>query len=174
MCSGWTGTKCLSRFLNVKCDCASRRFQSGQGPWRMWLWNFREPLFEALVRTASHHHPFLITPGSIIIIVRHGTAVLSVLAVRCIQIPSSVTWLLGRGHGGDARDSRRQDRHYTRKVARILGAIGRHPLSNLDSSVSHFSHKASLFSCNHSKGSPRQDPITSEIGTLVTDKLSAS
>ena len=164
MCSGWTGTKCLSRFLNVKCDCASRRFQSGQGPWRMWLWNLREHLFEALVRTASHHHPFLITPGSIIIIVRHGTAVLSVLsvlAVRCIQTPSSVTWQLGRGQAGNARDSRRQDRHYPWKVALVTSTNGRHPLSNLESSVSHFSHKPSLFSCNRSQSSPRQDPITS-------------
>ena len=40
---------------------------------------------------------------------------------------------------------------------------GRHPPSNLESSVSHFSHKASLFSCNLSKSSPRQDPIPSNL-----------
>ena len=38
---------------------------------------------------------------------------------------------------------------------------GRHPPSNLESSVSHFSHKPSLFSCNRSQSSPRQDPISS-------------
>ena len=107
----------------------------------MWLWNFREPLFEALVRTASHHHPFLITPGSIITIVRHATAVLSVLAVRCcIQIPSSVTpdWLLGRRHAGNALDSRRQDRHYPRKVALITSvmAVILPPIWNLQSLIS--------------------------------------
>ena len=46
-------------------------------------------------RMASHQHPFLITPGSIIIIVRHATAVLSVLAVRyCIQPRYPAQWLL--------------------------------------------------------------------------------
>ena len=54
-------------------------------------------------------------------IVRNATAVLSVLAVCCIQIPSSLTpdCLLGRRRAGDAMDSRRQDRHYPRKVALI-------------------------------------------------------
>ena len=128
MCSSWTGTWCLNRFLNV---------------------------------------PFLITPGSIITIVRHATAVLSVLAVCCcIQIPSSVTpdWQLGRRHAGNALDSRRQDRHYPRKLALITSTNGRHPPSNLESSVSHFSHKASLFSCNLSKSLLRQDPIPSKWG----------
>ena len=36
--------------------------------------NFHEPSFEAPVRTASNHHPFLNTPGSVIIILRHATA----------------------------------------------------------------------------------------------------
>ena len=92
-------------------------------------------------RMASHQHPFLITPGSIIIIVRHATAVLSVLAVRCIQIPSSVTpdsWLLGRHRAGDGRDSVRQDRHYARKVALITSvmAVILPPIWNLLSLIS--------------------------------------
>ena len=53
---------------------------------------------------------------------RHCTAV---LAVRCIQIPSSLTpdCLLGRRRAGDAMDSRRQDRHYPRKVALITSVM---------------------------------------------------
>ena len=43
--------------------------------------NFHEPSFEALVRTASDHHPFLNTPGSVIIILRHATA--GVVSVGC-------------------------------------------------------------------------------------------
>ena len=90
----------------------------------------------------------------------------SVVSVGCplysdTQLTDS--WQLGRRRAGDARDSRRQDRHYPRKVVLITSTNGRHPLSNLDSSVSHFSHKASLFSCNLSKSSPRQDPISSRL-----------
>ena len=48
--------------------------------------NFHEPSFEALVRTASNHHPFLNTPGSVIIILRHATA--GVVSVGC---PLAVT-----------------------------------------------------------------------------------
>ena len=63
------------------------------------------------------------------------------LAVRyCIQIPSSLTpdCLLARRHAGDVRDSRRQDRHYPRKVALITSVMTviLPPIWNLQSLIS--------------------------------------
>ena len=61
--------------------------------------NFHEPSFEALVRTASNHHPFLNTPGSVIIILRHATA--GVVSVGC---PLAVTAMVTVCEGGTGAD----------------------------------------------------------------------
>ena len=61
--------------------------------------NFHEPSFEALVRTASNHHPFLNTPGSVIIILRHATA--GVVSVGC---PLAVTAMVTVCEGGTSAD----------------------------------------------------------------------
>ena len=61
--------------------------------------NFHEPSFEAPVRTASNHHPFLNTPGSVIIILRHATA--GVVSVGC---PLAVTAMVTVCEGGTGAD----------------------------------------------------------------------